>query len=155
QRKTPETVDVAGVRITHPARVLYPEQGMTKLALARFYQAHAEQVLPGLMDRPLSLLRCPEGLKSECFFQKHPREHNAARVPRVQIAGKSGRGEYDYVRQLAGLVALVNAGVIELDPWGSRIDDLEQPEQLVFDLDPETGVPWRNTVAQAHAMREL
>ncbi len=150
----PEAVEVAGVHITHPTRVLYPRQGMTKLALARFYQTHAEQVLPGLADRPLSLLRCPQGLATECFFQKHPRRPIAASVPRLRIAGKSGSAEYVYVRTLADLIALVQAGVMELHPWGSRIGDLEHPDQLVFDLDPETGVPWRKTVAQAHSMRE-
>lgn len=149
-----DTAEVAGVRITHPDRVLYPRQGMTKLALAQFYQRHADQVLPGLQARPLSLLRCPEGLQTECFFQKHPTRPIAERVPRIRIAGKSGSSEYVYVQELADLIALVQAGVMELHPWGSRVDDLERPDQMVFDLDPETGVPWRRTVEQAHALRE-
>ncbi|MCK0538005.1 DNA ligase D [Alcanivorax quisquiliarum] len=153
RRKT-ENAEVEGVRLTHPDRVLYPQQGMTKLALAQFYQSIAAVVLPGLIGRPLSLLRCPEGLATECFFQKHPRQMLAERVPRIHIKGKTSAGDYVYVQELADLIALVQAGVMELHPWGSRVDDLEHPDQLVFDLDPDEGISWRRTVAVAHQMAE-
>ncbi|WP_101676088.1 DNA ligase D [Alloalcanivorax mobilis] len=143
---------VAGVRITHPDRVLYPRQGLTKIELARFYESIASWVLPGLVNRPLSLLRCPEGLASECFFQKHPSRPLPDRLPRVEIEESGGPAEYVYVKELADLVALVQAGVMELHPWGCRVDRVEQPDLMVFDLDPAEDVPWHATVEQAHAL---
>lgn len=153
-RRQRDSVEVEGVRITHPDRVLYPQQGMTKLALAHFYQSIASAVLPGLIGRPLSLLRCPEGLATECFFQKHPHKVLAAQVPRIHIQGKNSAGDYVYVQELPHLIALVQAGVMELHPWGSRVEDLERPDQLVFDLDPDEGISWRRTVEVAHQLRE-
>ena len=144
--------DVAGVRLTHPDRVLYPEQGVTKLALARYYEEVAEWILPHLAQRPLSLVRCPQGRETTCFYQKHPGEGMASRLPRVGIEEKDGTHPYLYVRSLADLVALVQAGVLELHVWGSRIDDIERPDLLVFDLDPAEDVAWR---AVLHAAREL
>lgn len=145
---------VAGVRITHPDRVLYPEQGLTKVGLARFYESIEQWVLPGLIGRPLSLLRCPEGLQTECFFQKHPRRPISDRLPRISIEESGGLADYVYVKNLADLVSLIQAGVMELHPWGSRVDRVEQPDLMVFDLDPSSDVPWSTTVAQAHGLRE-
>lgn len=143
---------VAGVRITHPDRVLYPEQGLTKVALARYYEAQAERILPELERRPLALLRCPQGLDTECFFQRHPRRPIPDSLPRVRLRESDGEAEYVYVETAAHLVALVQAGVMELHPWGSRVDRVETPDRLVFDLDPGPDVPWRELVRQARAL---
>ena len=145
---------VLGVRLTHPDRVLYPEQGVTKRDLARFYAEIQDWVLPRLIRRPLSLVRCPEGRTSECFFQKHPRVAIPASVPRVDIAEKSGTSQYLYVESAADLVALVQAGALEIHPWGSRVEDVERPDNLVFDLDPAPDVGWQEILRVAGTLRE-
>lgn len=154
RRRRPSTGDaeVAGVRLSHPDRVLYPEQGITKLALAEYYGQIAEWILPLLRRRPLSLLRCPEGHGAACFFQKHPRQTVGREVPRVKIPEKSGTATYVYAESLAHLVALVQVGTLELHAWGSRVDDVEHPDRLVFDLDPGPGVAWSDVIATAAGM---
>ncbi|GAB2789056.1 DNA ligase D [Halomonas shantousis] len=145
---------VAGMRLTHPQRLLFPEQGITKLDLAYYYEEIQEWILPTLINRPLSLLRCPEGWREECFFQKHPRVAIASSVPRVSITEKSGEREYVYVQRIADLVGLVQAGALEIHPWGSRIHDVERPDLMVFDLDPAPEVGWKEILRVASELRE-
>ncbi len=145
---------VAGVRISHSERVLYPEQGLTKVALARYYERYQDWVLPPLLNRPLSLLRCPRGLDTECFYQKHPHAAINAEVPRVSIDEKKGHADYVYVTQLPDLISLIQAGVMELHPWGSRVDNVEQPDTLIFDLDPGPDVPWAELRRVARLLRD-
>lgn len=143
-----------GVRLTNSDRVLFPEQGLTKLDLARYYDEIQDWILPHLARRPLSLVRCPQGRTDECFFQKHPRVAIPASVPRVDIPEKEGTAEYVYVESAADLVGLVQAGALEIHPWGSRIDDLERPDNIVFDLDPAPGVGWPEILRIAGTLRE-
>jgi bifunctional non-homologous end joining protein LigD len=132
---------VTGVRITHPDRVVYPQQGLTKLALARYYEAAAERMLAYAADRPLSLVRCPQGRAGQCFFQKHPSEGFPEELRRVPIEEKDGKTEdYLYVTDAAGLVAAVQMGALEFHIWWSKVDKLERPDRLVFDLDPDEGL---------------
>lgn len=146
---------VAGVPITHPDRILYPEQGITKLDVARYYQQVADHLLPHLADRPLSLLRCPEGLDEECFFQKHPDKSFARDVPRTSIAEKQGGSStYLYVTSASDLVGLVQYGVLEFHPWGCTIHDVEKPDTLIFDLDPGPDLPWRAISQAATSLRD-
>lgn len=157
QRTTVSQADtvVAGVSITHPDRILYPDTGVTKLDLARYYEAVHQHMLPHLGGRPLSLLRCPEGLEGECFFQKHPEASFASDVPRTRVAEKNPRrASYLYVSSAADLVQLVQFGVVEFHPWGSRIEDTERPDTLVFDLDPGPDLPWRAVARAANTLRE-
>ncbi|HEX7046100.1 MAG TPA: DNA ligase D [Gammaproteobacteria bacterium] len=145
---------VAGVRITHPDRIMYPELGITKVELARFYEDIREWVLPMLRDRPLSLLRCPEGWKEECFFQKHPRVTIGKNLPRISIKEKKGAKDYVYVQSIADIVSLVQAGTLEFHPWGSQVGDVEHPDMMVFDLDPSPGVSWKDVLRTATGLRE-
>jgi bifunctional non-homologous end joining protein LigD len=147
------TVEVAGVPVTHPERILYPEQGVTKLALARYYEAIHEWVLPHLARRPLVLLRCPEG-REACFYQKHWPKSQARSVPRIRLREGHSVGDYVYVRSLAELVTLVQHGALEFHPWGCRVDDAEHPDLLVFDLDPAPGVAWEEVLRTARELRE-
>ena len=147
-------VRVAGVKISNPDRVLYPQQGVTKLALARYYESVARWMLPQVAERPLALLRCPQGRQKECFFQKHPGQALPKSLPRVEIEEQGGRQPYVYVRSAADLVALAQAGTLELHPWGSRVDDLERPDMLIFDLDPAPETPWPATLRAATSLRE-
>ena len=137
-----------GVRLTHPDRVLFPEEGISKLDLARYYAAAGDWALAHLAHRPLSLLRCPEGRDKECFFQKHVGSGVPDRVGRVEVPEGSGSATYLVIEDLAGLVSLVQMGVIEVHPWGSTIDKIEMPDRITFDLDPDIELPW-SRVAEA------
>ncbi len=146
--------EVAGVRLSHPDRVLYPEQGVTKLDLARYYQAVEEWILPHVAKRPLTLVRCPEGRKKACFYQKHFRDGMPSSIRSVPIHEEGGTPEpYLYVDDLAGLVGLVQFGVLELHGWGALIDDVERPDRLVFDLDPDPTVAWTQVIETAELVR--
>lgn len=146
---------VSGVRLTNPDRVLYREQGITKLRLAEYYEAVGEEQLRWLRDRPLSLVRCPEGRDGSCFYQKHPGSSFAGHVPRIMIEEESGEGEYLLVRDTADVIALVQAGVLEIHAWSSQVADLERPDILVFDLDPSKDVPLSRLKTHARQLREL
>ena len=145
-----------GVRLTHPERVLYPDQGITKLALAQYYAAIGDWALAELQNRPLSLVRCPEGQGKECFYQKHATTAVPGVVGRVEIPEGSGTGTgtYTYVKDLAGLVAMVQMGVLEIHPWGSTVAKLETPDRITFDFDPDVGLPWERVAEAAIEMRE-
>ncbi|MDQ2077571.1 DNA ligase D [Marinimicrobium sp. ABcell2] len=147
---------VAGVRLSHSDRMLYPEQGITKLDLARYYEDVQDWILPYIVNRPLSLLRCPDAWDQTCFFQKHPGQRNFAKgVLRVAIDEKrGGSSDYLYVTSVRDLVTLAQFGVLELHPWGSRIEDVESPDTLVFDLDPGPDVPWSKIAHGASGVRE-
>jgi len=146
------SISFEGVRLTHPDRVLYPDQGITKLDLARYYAAVRDWALPHLARRPLSLVRCPEGQGKECFYQKHATSAVPDVVGRVEIP--TGAGTYTYVEDLPGLVAMVQMGVLEIHPWGSTVDKLETPDRITFDFDPDIGLPWERVTAAAIDMRE-
>jgi bifunctional non-homologous end joining protein LigD len=148
-------IEVAGVRITHPDRVVYPPQGITKLDLARFYESIADWILPHLRGRPTSLVRCPEGLAQECFYQKHVGVWAPAALRRVRIREKKKVGEYLVVEDLPGLIGLVQIGILEIHTWNALVEHLEEPDRLVFDLDPGDDVPWGDVVSAARQLREF
>ena len=130
--------ELHGVRLTNPDRVLYREQGVTKADLVRYYDAVAGRMLPLMERHPLSLVRCPKGTDEKCFFQKHASDGFPDALKEVPIRESSGRKEdYVYVDDVAGLVAGVQMGTLEFHIWGSRIDNLEKPDRVVFDLDPD------------------
>jgi bifunctional non-homologous end joining protein LigD len=142
------------VTITHPERVVYPADGITKGQVADYYRRIAPLLLPELAGRPLSLLRCPEGAGGQCFFQKH---HAAALGPGVHaipLRQKSGKEDYLYVEDVAGVLALVQMNTLELHPWGSTVVAPERPDRLVFDLDPGPGVSWAAIKDAAREVRE-
>ncbi len=146
---------VAGVKLTHPERVLWPEQGTTKLELARYYETIETWLLPMLIHRPLALLRCPEGRARACFFQKHPGDTMSDAIPRVPIREKSDVRQYMYVEKISDVIRLVQMGVLELHVWGSTVEDLERPDLIVFDLDPGPGVAWSEVIDAAKLLRDL
>jgi bifunctional non-homologous end joining protein LigD len=148
-----EVVDLLGVRLTHPDRVYYPDIGFTKLDLALYYVTIADAVLPHLEGRPLTLLRCPDGLGGETFFQKHPGFWTPPQVKRLAVPGETE--EYLFVDSVPGLVALAQAGILEIHPWNSRVAHLEQPDQVVFDLDPDESLPFSRVSAAARRVRAL
>src|ERR1700694_5548495 len=149
-----DSIIVAGVRVTSPDRVLFSELGLTKEALARYYESVAEWLLPDLRNRPLSLVRCPQGPDDGCFYQKHIDKAWSAEVERVRIPASDGEGVYAVANSAAAVVGLVQKGVIELHVWGATTRDLAKPDRMVFDLDPDAAVPWREVMAAARTVRE-
>ena len=145
---------VAGVRLTHADRILYPRLGTTKLDLARFYESIAEWIIPHLKDRPTTLVRCPEGVDKACFYQKHTGYWAPESLRRVKIQEKRKVGEYLVVDSLASLIGLVQIGILEIHTWNSVVARLEQPDRVVFDLDPGPGVEWAEVIECARLIRD-
>jgi len=152
--KGPGDAVVAGVRLTHADRVLYPAQKTTKRDLALFYESIADWILPHLQDRPTALVRCPEGVAKECFYQKHVGTWAPESLRRVKIREKTKVGEYLVVDSLPALVGLVQLGILEIHTWNSVVEHLERPDRVVFDLDPGPGVPWTRVIEGARLIRE-
>ncbi len=148
------TVEFAGVRLTHPDRILWQGQGLTKLGLAEFYAEIADRILPHIEGRPLALVRCPSGREGGCFFQKHAFAGLTDAVEVVPVMEKDGPDETLVIRDLRGLVSLVQASVLEIHPWGARIADVEHPDRIIFDLDPGEDVSWADVVHGAREVRE-
>jgi len=141
------------IALTHPDRVLYPETGLTKADLAAFYRAIGDFVMPGIKDRPLSLVRCPGGHGKGCFYQKHLEPGAPPAIRSIAIAGSEKTTDSPWIRNLDGLIGLVQMGVLEFHPWGSRIDDVERPDRIIFDIDPDVGLPWARVVESAMLVR--
>jgi bifunctional non-homologous end joining protein LigD len=146
---------VAGIALSHPDRVLYPRQGITKQALAKYYARIEELILPHLAGRPVMIVRCPRGREQECFFQKHVTESLPATVHGVSIREKAEERRYIVIKDLAGLVSLVQFGSLEFHPWNCRADQVEKPDRLIFDLDPGEGTVWKQVVKAAHDVQAL
>ena len=142
------TETIEGVTLTHPDRALWP--GITKRALVDYWRAVAEHALPGLVHRPLAILRCPEGLDGEQFFQKHA--HGT--MPSGIREGAADKAPYLVIDGFQGLVAMAQMSAIELHVWGATEADPLHADQLVFDLDPGEGVTVPQIVAAAIDMRE-
>jgi bifunctional non-homologous end joining protein LigD len=144
--------DGGPVKLTHPDRIYWNDVEITKQQLAGYYTAVWDHIAPHLVRRPLALLRCPEGIAGECFFQKHA----AAGLVSARIGRHtdSHGEELLYLDSLEGLLTLVQAGVLEIHVWGSTIDDVEHCNRLVFDLDPGDDVKWADVNAAARELRD-
>jgi bifunctional non-homologous end joining protein LigD len=145
---------VAGVAITHPDKVLYPEEKLTKLELAGYLEAVAPRMLPEIAHRPVMLLRCPGGREGACFFQKHPADSEPDSIDRVQVRGSKRLETYMAVHDAQGLVTLLQLGALEIHVFGVRADRPEQPDRVVFDLDPSPRSPWTAVIETAQRIRE-
>ena len=149
-----QEAEFAGVRVTHPDRVLFAAQGVTKRDLINYYLTVSDLILPHVAHRPLALVRCPQGSGSECFFQKHASAGFPNQFGHIRIKEKSATREYMTIEDERGLVAAVQVGVLELHIWCSRVDTLEQPDRMVFDFDPDEGLPFAKVRDAARDMRE-
>src|SRR5215467_11458374 len=145
----------AGVALTNPDKLYFPEDGLTKRDLAAYYQSVASWILPHIERRPLSLVRCPDGWSRQCFYQKHADPSVHAAVARVEVPENNGPATYFSAGTDAALVGLVQWGVIELHPWGSRSPRLDRPDRLIFDFDPDENLPWESLVAAVRQLRSL
>ena len=149
----PSSAATSDVRISSPDRVVYAEAGFTKGQVAEYYRSVEHWILPELANRPLSLVRCPNGAGGECFFQKHHAATLGKHVRAVSLKQKSGAEDYLYVRDIAGLLELVQMNALEFHPWGSHVDKPEHPDVMVFDLDPAPGITWKDVVAGGRDVR--
>lgn len=144
------------VSISNRDRVLYPECGITKGELADYYAAVAPVMLPWIGSRPISLVRCPQGRAKKCFFQKHDAGSFGSHVHHVAIREKEGHEEpYLFIDDFDGLMTCVQMGTIEFHGWGSRIENVEKADRLVFDLDPDEGLDFEAVRAAAFQFRDL
>jgi bifunctional non-homologous end joining protein LigD len=147
--------ELSGVHLSHPDKILFPDHGLTKRDLANYYTQVADWMLPHVVDRPLAIVRCPAGSGKPCFFQKHPGEGASNQLRQVNISA-AGKPEYHVaIDDVAGLISLVQMGVLEIHVWGSRAEQLEKPDRLIFDLDPDPAVDWPQVVNAARAVRGL
>src|SRR5262249_59506414 len=145
-------VAVADVHLTHPDRVYWADVGVTKQGLAEYYVNVWKLMAPHLTDRPLAIVRCPDGIAGECFFQKHIASTIKDSPLRHVVQSK----EHDViaVEKLSDLIELAQFGALEVHVRGSRLGRLEQCDRIVFDLDPGEGVSWKEIVAAAQETRD-
>lgn len=146
--------EVAGIPITNPGKVMYPDAGVRKIDLAEYYEAVAPLMLPRVARRPLTLVRCPEGI-GNCFYQKHIEGAIPDAIRLVPVREGGEEAMYAWVESAAGLVALSQLGVLEIHTWGSRQDDLERPDRVTIDLDPDPSVSWIRVVEAVLEVRGL
>ena len=137
--------------LTHSDRVLWEDLGLTKQGLAEFYAEIADWILPHIVHRPLSLVRCPAGYTKECFFQKHA--WAGLKTDRVRPV-RMGEDEGLAIADLDGLLALVQASVLEIHPWGATVKDPERPDRMTFDLDPDEKVSFSSVIASAQELQK-
>jgi len=135
------TIRLGGAVITNPSKAFWPDDGVTKLDLARFYAHIASQILPWMKGRPVTMERCPDGIRSNCFYQKQAPANLPDSVPTMSIPAPTARRNVDYI--IGGsrktLLTLVNLGCIAMHVMNSRTDHLDRPDWLAFDLDPSDG----------------
>lgn len=154
-KKRPSPAKTSGVSISHPDRVVYPEAGVTKAELAEHFARVAPLLLPHTAGRPLALIRCPEGIAKECFFQKHWPGTPPPAIDTVPIRQSDGVRRHVVIHDVEGLIALVQWGVMEIHAWGSRADDPERPDRIIFDLDPDPAITWQQVKEAATGVRGL
>jgi bifunctional non-homologous end joining protein LigD len=161
-RSTPTVAPLPkGFRLTTPERVLWPDVagGFTKLGLVQYYQAVADFILPEVVGRPLSLFRCPDGMpadpkaKPACFFMKHPGLMTPRSLEKHRILERSKPDDYMVARDIEGILELAQMSILEIHPWNASVDEIEYPDRVIFDLDPDPSVPWARVVEGALELR--
>lgn len=145
------------LRLTHPEKIVDPDSGITKRQLMDYLWTVAEVMLPHIADRPLSLVRCPDGSMKQCFYQKHVNHMLPAGVGSVMVADKKGGKAEPYItlNTAEALAGLAQMSVLEIHPWGSRNDDLECPDRIIIDLDPDESLPWSTVCEAALEVRDV
>ncbi|MGQ4583631.1 DNA ligase D [Lysobacter sp. F60174L2] len=146
---------VAAVKISSPTKVVFPDSGYTKKDVADYYERVMDDFLPGIVDRPLSVIRCPDGAGKACFFQKH-HTPGLSRVDLVKLKEEAGNNaDYLVVRDADGVMELVQLNALEFHPWGSTAEEPDRANRVVFDLDPGPDVPWSEVKRAARHVRDL
>ncbi len=147
--------EVLGIRISHPERVMYPDLQLTKLDVARYYEQVANAMMPHVDGRPLTLVRCGEGITGNCVYMKHSKLWKFKELTRVRIQEKTKLGEYLVIETPAAIVSLAQMDVLEIHTWNSRKDNVDRPDRIVIDLDPGKRVGWDAVVGSAMLVRRM
>ncbi|WP_460042723.1 DNA ligase D [Pseudomonas sp. S2_H01] len=146
KRAGKDKVEVAGVMISHPERVIDTQSGLHKIDLAHFYESISDWILPHLDHRPVALLRCPDGVEGEQFFQKHSERLAIPNIKQLDPKLDPGHARLMEIDSVQALVGAAQMGTIELHTWGSTYDKIELPDHFVLDLDPDEALPWRSMI---------
>lgn len=153
-RKAAKDTQIVGdVTITHATRVVYPETDITKGDVAKYYERVAPLMLPFMQGRLISLMRCTEGIKGECFFQRNPMKGMGKNIKSRKITHKGKSHEYIYIEDAIGILQLVQMGTIEFHGWQSTLAHKGKPDQIIFDLDPDPTVPFEAVKLAAEDIR--
>ena len=142
------------IKLTHPDRLYWPDEGVTKEGLADYYTEVWSNIAPYVVGRPLALLRCPNGITGEKFFQKHAWKGLNSNIVMVKDPKDPSDEPLISINDLDGLLGLVQSGVLEIHPWGSTVSNWERPDMIVVDLDPGEGVPWQAVIDAAGETRQ-
>jgi bifunctional non-homologous end joining protein LigD len=151
----PTTPIVAGVRISHPDRVIYPDLGISKIQLVRYFERIADWILPHVIGRPLTLVHCPAGLNAPCNYLKHAKAWGPSALRRIRIQEKTKVGEYLVADSIEAVVSLAQMGIVEIHTWNSTAKNIERPNRLVWDLDPGPEITWARVVEAARLVRSV
>ena len=143
---------VEGVRLSNPDKILYPDQGITKAELAEYYVAVADRMLPHVARRPVTMVRCPVGSEKKCFYQRHAGSGVLPQLREILVPGFDD--PYLYIEGVAGLIAMVQMGTLEIHPWGVTVDIPDRPDRIIFDLDPDESLGFEDVISAAHEVRE-
>lgn len=146
KRDSKDKIEVAGVLISHPERVIDKKSGLHKIDLAHFYESISDWILPHLDHRAVALLRCPEGVEGEQFFQKHAERLAIPNIKQLDPKLDPGHARLMEIDSVQALVGAAQMGTIELHTWGSTYDKIELPDHFVLDLDPDPALPWRSMI---------
>ncbi len=152
--KTAGNLVLSGITITHPSRVISEIGHVTKGELAEYYAGVASRILPQIVNRPISLLRCPSGIDKQCFFQRNPGRGLGAHVRTFEFKNKGKTFEYLYIEDEKGLLEIVQMGGIELHPWGATVGAIDYPDRMIFDLDPAPEVPFEALKLAAQDLKQ-
>jgi bifunctional non-homologous end joining protein LigD len=148
---TPERF-VEGIRLSNPDKILYPEQGITKGDLADYYVAVAERMLPHVAFRPVTMVRCPTGRGTKCFYQRHAGSGVPEQLGEIVVPGFEE--PYLFIRDVAGLIAMVQMGVLEIHPWAVTVEHPDRADRVIFDLDPAEGLGFEEVIRAAKEVRD-
>jgi bifunctional non-homologous end joining protein LigD len=146
-------LEVQGVRVSHPERLVYPELGITKLDLIRYYETLGDWIVPHVAGRPLTLVLCSKGVGGPCVYLRHTKLWGPSVIRRVVIREKTKLGEYMVADDLSAVIGVIQMGVVEIHTWNATAEDVERPNRIVWDLDPGPAVTWRMVIEAARELR--
>ena len=151
----PRMPTVVGVRISHPDRLIYPDLGISKIQLARYYGDIADWIVPHVAGRPLTLVHCPAGLAAPCIYLKHAKAWGPSALRRAKIQGRRRSASTLVADSIEAVVSLAQMGIVEIHTWNSTMEDIERPNRIVWDLDPGPAVTWKQVVKAAGLVRAV
>ena len=148
-------MDVRGIRISNPDRVMYDAPRLTKLDVAVYYDTIASAMMPHVEGRPLTLVRCGRGVPGDCIYMKHSKLWAFPALKRVKIPEKTKIGDYLVIESPEGIIGLAQMDILEIHTWNTTVPRVERPDRIVLDLDPGPDVAWPAVVAAAKLVRKV